>query len=154
MRLVGRDISIRDIRQSKSESVRRYQIAWDSRPMREAWQVWKRYGRLSLEKGLVAPAKEATKQICSQLQWREALKRLAIYRARSRVSVRSSCGSVGPYPVKLQGAADRASTYRHFSYAWRHRLAVAVYVSILQWRSNICGRNIRGWLLICENREN
>ena len=26
--------------------------------------------------------------------------------------------------------ADRASTYRHFRYAWRHRLAVAVYVSI------------------------
>ena len=33
------------------------------------------------------------------------------------MSVRSSCASVGPYPVKLQGAADLASTYRHFSYA-------------------------------------
>ena len=45
-------------------------------------------------------------------------------------SVRSSCGSVGSYPVKLQGAADQASTYRHFSYAWHHRLAWAVYVSV------------------------
>ena len=41
----------------------------------------------------------------------------AMYRTRSRASVRSSCGSVGPYPMKLQGVADRASTYRHFSYA-------------------------------------
>ena len=57
-------------------------------------------------------------------------KRLAMYRARSRASLRSSCSSVGPYLVKLQGAADRASTYSHFSYTWHHRLAVAVYVSI------------------------
>ena len=94
------------------------------------FHIDERYGRLSLEKGLVAPAKEATEKIRSQLQWREALKLSAMYRARSRASLRSSCGSVGPYPVKLQGAADWASTYRHFSYAWRHWLAVAVYVSI------------------------
>ena len=90
----------------------------------------RRYGRLSLEKGLVAPAKKATEKIHSLLQWREALKWLAMYRARSHASLRSSCGSVGFYPVKLQGAADWASTYCHFSYIWHHRLAWAVYVSI------------------------
>ena len=112
----------------------------------------RRYGRLSLEKGLVVPAKEAREGICSLLQWREALKRSDMYRARYHASVRSSCGSLGPYSVKLQGAADRASTYRHFSYAWRHRLACCVRVP-LEWCWNIRGRNIRGWLLIRENRE-
>ena len=46
------------------------------------------------------------------------------------VKERLSCGSVGPRPVKLQGAADQASTYCHFSNAWCHRLARTVYVSI------------------------
>ena len=36
-----------------------------------------------------------------------------MYCAQSCASIRSSCGSVGSYPVKLQGAADQASTYRH-----------------------------------------
>ena len=53
-----------------------------------------------------------------------------MYRAWSHASVRSSCASMGPYPVKLQGAADETSTYRHFSYAWRHPLAWAMYMSI------------------------
>ena len=110
----------------------------------------RRFTCLSLEKSLVA--KEATEKICLLLQWREALKRAAMYRVRSHASVWSSCGSVGSYPVKLQGAADRVLTYRHFSYAWHHRLAWAVHVH-LQWCSNIRRRNIRGWLLIRENRE-
>ena len=54
----------------------------------------RRYERLSLEKGLVAPAKKGTEKIHSLLQWREALKRSAMYRARSRSSVCCSCGSV------------------------------------------------------------
>ena len=36
---MGRDSSMCDIRQSKSESVRRYRIVLDSCPMRETWQV-------------------------------------------------------------------------------------------------------------------
>ena len=43
----------------------------------------------------------------------EALKRSAMYRARSCASVCFSCGRVGSYSVKLQGVADRVSTYRH-----------------------------------------
>ena len=37
--LVGNEYSVCEIRLSKSESMRRYQIAWDSRQMRETWQV-------------------------------------------------------------------------------------------------------------------
>ena len=67
-------------------------------------------------KAWLCPQKKQEK-IRSLLQRREALKRSDMYRARYHASVRSSCGSVGPYSVKLQGAADRASTYHHSSYA-------------------------------------
>ena len=73
---------------------RYHRIKW--RAASEDFTSTRRYGRLSLEKGLVALAKEATEKIRSQLQWREALQRSAMYRARSRASVRSSCSSVGP----------------------------------------------------------
>ena len=36
---------------------------------------------------------------------------------RTISSVHSSCSRMGPYSVKLQGAADRVSTYRYFSFA-------------------------------------
>ena len=79
-------------------------IEW--RATSEDFTFTRRYGRLSLEKGLVGPGKEATEKIRSLLQWIEALKRSAMYRARSRASVRSSCGSVGPYPVSSRTSVD------------------------------------------------
>ena len=93
---------------------RSHRIKW--RAASEDFTSTRRYKRLSLEKGLVAPAKETTEKIHSLLQSREALKQSDMYRARFHAFVRFSCAGMGPYPVKLQGAADRASTYRHFSY--------------------------------------
>ena len=112
--------SIRQPQKCKTCWTRWIRLKMSSHEWRAASQYFtltRRHGYLSLEKGLIAPAKEATEKIRSLLHRREALKRSAIYCARSRSSVRSSCGSVGSYSVKLQGAADRASTYRNFSYA-------------------------------------
>ena len=69
-------------------------IEW--RAASEDFTSTRRYGRLSLEKGLVVPQKKQEK-IRSLLQWREALKRLDMYWARYHASVRSSCGSRGSY---------------------------------------------------------
>ena len=68
-------------------------------------------------KGLVAPAKKNNREDPFAVAMKRGTKTSAMYHAQSRASVHSSCGSVGSYPVKLQGAADRASTYRHISYA-------------------------------------
>ena len=98
-----------------------HRIKW--RAASEDFTSKRRYECLSLEKGLVAPTKETTEKIRSLLQWREALKRSAMCRARSRASVSSSCGSVGPYPVKLQEAADRA----------RQLIAIFITHDVIDW---------------------
>ena len=52
-------------------------------------------------------AHKSNREDRSLLQWKESLKRSAMYCARSRASVRSSCGSASSYPVKLQEAATK-----------------------------------------------
>ena len=67
-------------------------IEW--RAASEDFKYTRWYGCFSLEKDLVAPAKEATEKICSLLQWIEALKRSVMYHARSRLYALPAAGWV------------------------------------------------------------
>ena len=98
---------------------RSHRIEW--RAASEHLTSTRRYRRLSLEKGLFAPAnKQQRRSVCCCNEYRHWNGWQCT--AHDLVSVCSTC--------LLAARTMPVTNYRHFSYAWRHRLAWAEYVSI------------------------